>query len=306
MHNPVGKSSSSHRPAASIGYVLLPPDVDRAAYVASCYQTGTVSVVTTDGEALHRVPVTREAMAHLAFPEDPKVPGTMVALLGIPPTNRPVVTGTFQAPDVPAPAAAEHGWGQLLTRAGRSAAFHANAEQARLQLTASGDATQPAVLALRATGPDSRLEAEATDVVTTAERTVTLDAGEALAVRLGPHGDDAQPTTLTLRYDDAGLRVADRHGNELEMTKDHLRLRSAGGRVLDLTDTLSMGSETASAEPAVLGDQLTGWLGDLSDALARLTVTTGTGPSGVPINVAEFSALKARLDQILSRKTTLD
>ena len=39
----------------------------------------------------------------------------------------------------------------------------------------------------------------------------------------------------------------------------------------------------------------------LFDAIATLTVGTGTGPSTIPINVAQFQAIKARLQTFLSR-----
>lgn len=40
-------------------------------------------------------------------------------------------------------------------------------------------------------------------------------------------------------------------------------------------------------------------LTDLCEAIGRLTVTTQSGPSGVPINAAEFSAIKQELNKYL-------
>lgn len=40
-------------------------------------------------------------------------------------------------------------------------------------------------------------------------------------------------------------------------------------------------------------------LGDLCDAIARLTVSTGVGPSGVPINIADFQKIKQELNNYL-------
>src|SRR5690606_15303532 len=40
-------------------------------------------------------------------------------------------------------------------------------------------------------------------------------------------------------------------------------------------------------------------LSDLCDAIAKLTVTTGVGPSGVPINIADFQKIKQELNQYL-------
>jgi hypothetical protein len=39
---------------------------------------------------------------------------------------------------------------------------------------------------------------------------------------------------------------------------------------------------------------------DLIAAIEKLTVTTGVGPSGVPINLAEFTGIKTRLKNLLN------
>jgi hypothetical protein len=41
-------------------------------------------------------------------------------------------------------------------------------------------------------------------------------------------------------------------------------------------------------------------LKDLITAIGALTVTTGVGPSGIPINKAQFDAIKTRLDNLLN------
>lgn len=41
-------------------------------------------------------------------------------------------------------------------------------------------------------------------------------------------------------------------------------------------------------------------LEELLDAIAQLTVPTGTGPSGVPVNAAAFTSLKQRLTNLLT------
>lgn len=45
-------------------------------------------------------------------------------------------------------------------------------------------------------------------------------------------------------------------------------------------------------------DSLLAWCQDLLTALGRLTVSTGTGPSGIPINADAFNTLKQRLDHL--------
>jgi hypothetical protein len=47
------------------------------------------------------------------------------------------------------------------------------------------------------------------------------------------------------------------------------------------------------------GDGLKKTLSDIIDAITQLTVTTGTGPSGVPINAAAFTQIKTNLNNWL-------
>lgn len=46
------------------------------------------------------------------------------------------------------------------------------------------------------------------------------------------------------------------------------------------------------------GEDVYGLLTDLLNAIRALTVSTGTGPSSVPVNVADFVALQTRLDNL--------
>ena len=55
-----------------------------------------------------------------------------------------------------------------------------------------------------------------------------------------------------------------------------------------------------AVEPVVLGDTLLGLLEELCDALAAETHPTPVGPSGPPINAADYSSIKSRLKTFLS------
>jgi len=55
-----------------------------------------------------------------------------------------------------------------------------------------------------------------------------------------------------------------------------------------------------AVEPVVLGDTLLGLLEELCDALAAETHPTPVGPSGPPINVAQYNSIKSRLKTFLS------
>ena len=65
-------------------------------------------------------------------------------------------------------------------------------------------------------------------------------------------------------------------------------------------DQVFIGGSSAT-EPLVLGNALKGIIEELIDAIAALTVPTGVGPSGPPVNSAQFTGIKSRLNNILSQ-----
>ncbi len=70
------------------------------------------------------------------------------------------------------------------------------------------------------------------------------------------------------------------------------RTRDGGNPILRFEDgKISLGVE--HPEPIPVGDKLGDELGKLIDQIVAITVPTGMGPSGVPINSAAITALKA-------------
>ena len=65
-------------------------------------------------------------------------------------------------------------------------------------------------------------------------------------------------------------------------------------------DQVFIGGSSAT-EPLVLGNALKGIIEELIDAITALTVPTGVGPSGPPVNSAQFTSIKSRLNNILSQ-----
>ena len=65
-------------------------------------------------------------------------------------------------------------------------------------------------------------------------------------------------------------------------------------------------SHNDGSQPMVLGDKLSSFIGDFIDAVMKLTVVTPAGTSTVPVNVADFAALKTRFDEFKSTKSKLE
>jgi hypothetical protein len=93
------------------------------------------------------------------------------------------------------------------------------------------------------------------------------------------------------------IRVKHKNGSALIEIDSNgsIFITNSSGQKVNVGD----GADTAN-EPAVLGTTLKGLLEQTLDAITALTVPTGVGPSGTPINAAQFISIKARLQQALS------
>lgn len=83
--------------------------------------------------------------------------------------------------------------------------------------------------------------------------------------------------------------------------KSLMYFKNDGKIAIEADDLISVESALAGAlEKTVLGETLKTKLDSILDAIVLITVPTGVGPSGVPVNAATFTAIKATLSTILS------
>lgn len=99
---------------------------------------------------------------------------------------------------------------------------------------------------------------------------------------------------------DEGFKYKDQFNNELICANGEIKVK---GQTIKEEGDIQFNNGT---EPMVKGQTLMQWLNDLCTAIMALTVTTPMGPSGVPINAAQFGALRGQLQNILSQRAKLE
>lgn len=97
-----------------------------------------------------------------------------------------------------------------------------------------------------------------------------------------------------ITFDENTAHYKDEKGNEATFNEDNTQFKCNKFNVGD------------GAEPMVLGNTLKGLLEDLISAITSITVPTPHGPSGTPINSAQFSAINSRLKTMLSQLSNTD
>lgn len=96
-----------------------------------------------------------------------------------------------------------------------------------------------------------------------------------------------------------GFSYIDKFENNIKIDKDgNINLIAKNKLVVDAEKGIDIGSE--NLESAAKGDTLVDMLSDLCDKISALTVPTALGPSGIPINVADFTTIKSKLNTIKS------
>lgn len=93
-------------------------------------------------------------------------------------------------------------------------------------------------------------------------------------------------TELRLRHSSGAELIIDNDGN--------VNLSNVSGKIA------TVGKSTLGDEKSANGETLVDLFGQTLDAIVSLTVTTGTGPSSVPTNLAQFIAIKAQLQTAIS------
>jgi hypothetical protein len=99
-----------------------------------------------------------------------------------------------------------------------------------------------------------------------------------------------------------GLAIVDANGNEINTSPDGVRLSESSGATL----TLNSGKVALGASSAELVDlvvQLMEQVKALTEKIQTLTVPTAVGPSGVPVNAADFALIGTEVDTL---KSSLD
>lgn len=97
-----------------------------------------------------------------------------------------------------------------------------------------------------------------------------------------------------ITFDEEKAHYKDEKGNEATFNEDNIQFKC---------NKFNVGEGN---EPMVLGDTLKGLLEDLISAIKTITVATPHGPSGTPINSAQFSAINSRLKTMLSKLSNTD
>lgn len=83
----------------TVGYIMIPKEVDRDGFIETCYRTNRVCVLVEGGLFKTDVYITNEAIQNISFPEKAGEKGTQVVIASGAFRNQPIIVGTVQGND---------------------------------------------------------------------------------------------------------------------------------------------------------------------------------------------------------------
>lgn len=289
--------AETERYSVGIGWVAVPSNIKRDDYIMTCMRAGKVGLFLESGDFLWDLPIDLDRLQKIEFPLKYGELGSCVVFVNVPKHNTPIVVGILSKDDE----AQDYRDGLLKLRKATAGAL------AEIMIDGKNGSITTVVSRVDSKAPprinsligDKDFPAEINhNIFGTVLNYITGEQTTRVSKSIGwiidnPEEDD---NVAKISYTKGvGFDYLDEFENKIKIEDQKM--------MIDSPEILH--GENAT-EPAVLGDTLEDILGDLIDALNALTVPTGVGPSGVPINIAQFEAVRARLIEFKSTKNKIE
>lgn len=277
-----------------IGFVILSNIVDRDTYVASCLKTNSVSVVTADGSIYNECPIGSGFISKsdgdyfgVDFPDEVGQFGSMVVLLFPIGSFTPIVVAQVPKVDNYVVVDSEHQSKSIRDTDQATVTVVKDPTNGQLLISIYGKQSGMANLKIVAgsVARDAVVDIEVAGTLT-AHSSGTLKAQSDTEVELVVKDSVKQDASMSLAYSlGSGLVYSDEFGNKIVSSSSGLQVQGQSAKQL---------------QHAVYGEKLKDLLNQLLNAIEQLTVPTPAGPSGVPNNMASFTTIQNKLEEILT------
>lgn len=295
--------------SAGVGFIILPEDISRDEYLKRCYASCKVSINGGYGHGTYRnVYIPKEILQLIDFPDKPENWGTPVVWVKDGYSNQPIIIATLKELKGGQTGLAEGRWKVTKRNKDNIIDICLDAELADAYINLVTNSSQASRFKIKLSSKnnnsvfdvitDNEINVRATNKISLWSNNLevnfnknskvlgylkwNIDSG----VNLSLFKDGEVQNQVTIN--DSGFKYSDNLSNSIEAKKDNIIINS---KKIDLG---------TGEEKMVLGDTLVSILGELCDAITLLTVPTPSGPSGTPINSAQFTIIKNKLSTALS------
>lgn len=291
------------------GYVIIPPNTDREAYIETVLREEKASILLEDGRGVvNDVYLTKNVLNSIEFPEEIDNLGSAVAYIYLHPNNEYVVIGTTSKADE-SELLQEKQFKLSRLDGDKKVVVSGLGKSSELLLEASGDKNKTATLNLKANDPNSnsKIKLESIgEIEQYSERQTKIYSPEKVVLQTLniSEGEEIKENNLTLETG-KGLSYLDEFENKVDVNQDsEISIFAKNKTTIDSETEINIGTE--NLEAATKGDTLKSILEELIDEITKITVPTAFGPSGVPVNASIIAAIKPKLTNMLSTLTKIE
>ena len=291
--NDLGKRAS-----AGIGYIVIPPDIDRNEYVRKSVASGMVAVLFDDGGYIEQALVAKHVLNDIVFPENKSGLGSQISWVSLNSSNQILVIGVHLKYNEYSQVGENQSSVVRQTKKGY-AECGVDGDNLNVSIVSNSKVGNPSEVNISASSSEGNSAINLNckgNINLKASSDVNISCEDTFTLKVADKSVDDKVTTLKY-IKGQGLSYLDEFDNEINIGEGSVDIKAA--------TSVNLGE---GSEPMVLGDKLTGILGDILDAIGQITVTAPTsgGPTTIPINVASFQAIKAQLETVLSQYANTD
>lgn len=289
---------------AGVGFIIIPKNVDLDEYKEDVYRTGRVSINGGYGYGdFHNVAVDREVLQRIKFPESAGKMGTPVVWVNIPKHNEPIIIACLKYDDE------YHSLSEQrvrLTRGmnGKLVDLDLDGDKGKITISCSSldkDTPSEIEIVLNSKNNDSKfkLKINGDAIISSSGKIINISNKTIETAVCKIDGTVTARTVLNGDKNDSTNRFLyeDNFNNKIIINKKNIQVKA------DDSSNIKFGD---GKEPLVLGNTLKGRLDKIISAMQKLTVSTAFGPSGTPINIAEFLLVQQEFENFLSKLSNTD
>lgn len=302
--------------SAGVGFIVLPSDITREDYIADCYRTNTVSMFGGWGYGnFDNVPVDEEVMKRIQFPTTVEEKGTAVIWVKDDISQLPVVIATVRKQDeYYALKENQFCLKKEPKNTSKSVELFLDGNESSFQINVIGDKDKIGKLNIKVTSENENSEVNLfcdnkvnisahNDVSVNSMGEVNIISAKSILAKIIDENDKER---VNIAYNaENGFAYTDEFKNSIKCSDGKIEVvsKDKNGEITICGKTIN---HNDGSESMVLGDTLKDTLSDLIDAILAITVVTPSGPSSTPSNAVQFTNIKAKLSQFLSKKSKLD
>lgn len=293
---------------SGFAYIYLPTDVDREKYIQNCFRTKTVTIIDENGQVQNRIPIDKEKLNYINFPDSLNELGSPILWQNIKPYNSIVITNVFEFGDE---FKFQDEQELILNREkGENVAeISLNGGEGRGVFSFFGsDRGGELEISVKNQEKTGKLKVEVFgDYENYVDGNINTELTNQIKFRIFDPEVDDKETTFKYKKGE-GFSYVDEFENEWTVNKDYFRWKHNKGKTIELNDKISLGSKGGSAEAGTLGDTCDQVLTNITTEVDKLNTAlqtfasaqqgvVGSLPYLVPMSAA-YGALNGQLASI--------